>query len=59
MTLFSKLTIVIPTVGEETLINVVRKINSGHKIPKKIIIAIYKKKLKKLPREIYKFSNVS
>lgn len=58
MTLFSKLTIVIPTVGEETLINVVRKINSGHKIPKKIIIAIYKKKLEKLPREIYKFLNV-
>jgi hypothetical protein len=58
MNLFSKLTIVIPTVGEETLINVVRKINSGHKIPKKIIISIYKKKLAKLPREIYKFSNV-
>ena len=58
MTLFSKLTIVIPTVGEKTLINVVRKINSGHKIPKKIIISIYKKNLAKLPRDIYKFSNV-
>ena len=58
MNLFSNLTIVIPTIGERTLINVVHKINSGNKIPQKIIISIYKGKLAKLPREIYNYTNV-
>jgi GT2 family glycosyltransferase len=52
------LTIVIPTVGEESLLKVVKNLNSNISRPKKILIVIYKENLIKIDKEINNYDNV-
>ena len=52
------LTIVIPTVGEESLIKVIENLNSTSSKPKKILVVIYKENFKKINNDIYLHNNV-
>lgn len=55
---FSNLTIVIPTVGEDTLLSVIQKINSYKIKPQKIFVVIYYKNFTKINKEINLYDNV-
>jgi len=53
------LTIVITTVGEKSLLDVVKKINTSISRPKKILIVVYKKNFRKISKNItYIYNNV-
>jgi cellulose synthase/poly-beta-1,6-N-acetylglucosamine synthase-like glycosyltransferase len=52
------LTIVIPTVGENSLLEVIKNLNSNISIPKKILVVIYKKNLIKIDKKIKNYDNV-
>ena len=55
---FLDLTIVIATVGEKSLLNAIKNINSTISKPKKILVVVYKKNLKKIDKEIINYKNV-
>ena len=52
------LTIVIPTVGEKSLLNVIENLNSTNSKPKKILVIIYKENFKKINNNIHLHNNV-
>ena len=52
------LTIVIPTVGEKSLLEVIKNLNSNISIPKKILVVIYKRNLIKIDKKIKNYDNV-
>ena len=52
------LTIVIPTVGEKSLLNVIENLNSTNSKPKKILVSIYKENFGKINNDIYLHDNV-
>lgn len=52
------LTIVIPTIGEELLLSVIKNLNSTISRPKKILVVIYKKNFEKINNDIYLHNNV-
>lgn len=52
------LTIVIPTVGEKSLQNVIENLNLTNSRPKKILVMIYKENLRKINNDIYLHDNV-
>ena len=58
MTKFLNLTVVIPTIGEKKLLKTISYLNNGKRVPKKIIIVIYKKNFFKIDNKILKFKNV-
>ena len=52
------LTIVIPTVGEKSLQDVIENLNLNNSRPKKILVMIYKENLSKINSDIYLHDNV-
>jgi hypothetical protein len=52
------LTIVIPTVGEKSLLNVIKNLNSTIFRPKKILVVVYKENLKKINNDLNFHDNV-